>query len=169
MWSLYTGSYLGPYTGLAEIQVVDEQLALNLNGEQHPLHALKKDLYFARKPEGEVIASVGFPAEEAGPVQFLVVNSSPCKRIEQDASFTPDPADLRAYVGKYASEVGVLTITTDDGHLYAHEENKRVICVALSRTRFACEWGLLDFHIAEDGAVPSFTFGETFTFARVSS
>ena len=62
-WPQYVGSYVGNWRGLATVQVTEDQLVLDLNGEVIPLDSLRTDLYFGRKPEGMWLAETAVDME----------------------------------------------------------------------------------------------------------
>jgi CubicO group peptidase (beta-lactamase class C family) len=171
LWPSYAGTYLGPYCGLATISVVDDRLTLDWNGGVLPLHALKSDLYFSQKPKSEEVISIGFIPEGDRPTQHILVNGSPCRRIERDPSFIPDPTLWTSYIGTYAGDLDTLTFRIEDGRLLIHSawRSKEVPCIPLDHTRFACQLGLVEFHETDEGTVPIVTVGTSLTFRRKPS
>ena len=167
LWPLYTGTYLGPYCGLATIRVMEDRLLLDLNGKILPLLALRRDLYFAEKSESKEFVSIGFFLE-GGAVPCIIVDGFPCERFEPDLSFEPEPSIWQAYAGTY-SGVGTYTVTVEDDSLYLHGENtgKKVLCTSLDTARFACEWGLFEFRMSDDG-IPMLIYGKTWVHERIS-
>lgn len=172
-WPRYVGTYLGIYTGLATIQIVDDQLILDLNGESFPLSMREPDLYFAQRSGGGSLISVGFLPEAEGPTRFLVLNDSPCERIGPPGAIAPDPAAWAAYAGTYvAPEAATLredtyVVRVEGERLMFHPRHDKAFpCIALDDTRFACGLGLLEFHAT--GAGPALVFMKTFTLTRVS-
>ncbi len=168
LWALYVGFYLGPRLGLATIQVMDDQLSLDLNGEVVPLNALKNDLYFGQKPESSEAITVGFIPEPAGPTQYIMVNTSPCQRIERDAALVPDPTAMAAYVGTYTTDVDTLTVGVEGDRLNIHFKlfNDQMLCMPLDSTRFVGKFGLVEFQVGDDGRVPMLKLWNSFTFTR---
>lgn len=168
LWPLYTGAYLGDWRGLARVEIEDGQLTLNWNGEALPLSPTRDDLYFGgRSGNGETV-SVGFIAEAGEPVQYIQVNSSPCLRIQYDTTWTPAPETWQAYIGKYTGvEKVAVRIEDDQLFLYSEDVDKEMLCVPLSNTCFACDVGLVEFHVADDGRVPSLRLGKVYTLNRM--
>ncbi|MBD1877719.1 serine hydrolase domain-containing protein [Coleofasciculus sp. FACHB-T130] len=168
LWSQYTGLYLGPQTGLLKIQVVDGQLMLELNEQVMPLQALKKDLYFAQKPDSQDKIPVGFILEATEPTRYIMVNSSPCERIELDASFVPDFSAWASYAGSYMSYLDTLTIHVEADRVFLHTKmfNQDVPCILIDNTHFACKFGLIEVQVAEDGVARSLNLGNYFIFPR---
>ena len=166
-WPLYTGTYLGDWTGLATIRAADGRLVLDWNGATVPLSAYSDNVYFGRKPGDEAIISVGFVGEDGRPVRYLMIDSSPGARYEPDPAFRPDPATWQGYAGRYTGVEG-LTVRLEGGRLlvYSDDEGAEVPCVALSNARFACDVGLIEFQVAADGSVPSLKFGRVYTLCR---
>ncbi len=168
LWPLYIGDYLGQYNGLASIQDEGDRLTLDFNGTLVPLNALRKDLYFGQKPDSEETVSVGFVPEEASPTRYIIVDGTPYGRIERDSSFVPDSLAWKAYVGTYT---GVFPLETfiKDGCLYVDFTffHQKLSCTPLDNTRFVCERGLIEFQMADEGAVSTLIWGKSFTFTRV--
>lgn len=167
LWPLYTGSYLGDWRGLAVVEIVGERLTIRWNGENLHLHALRRDLYFGQRPDGDETVSVGFVLEGGEPVVYIMVDSSPCRRFQPDTRFVPAPEIWQGYGGKY-SGVETFRIRLEGDRLYAYsaEVDREMPCVALSNTLFACDAGLLEFHVAADGSVPSLELGKVYTLNR---
>jgi hypothetical protein len=167
LWPLHTGAYLGDWRGLAIVGMEGGQLTLNWNGEVLPLSAIREDLYFSRRPGNGETVSVGFIAEAGEPVQYIQVNSSPCRRIRHDTTWIPAPETWQAYIGKYTG-VEKVAVRIEDDHLFVYSEDvdKEMPCVPLSNTCFACDVGLVEFHVADDGTVPSLRLGKVYTLKR---
>lgn len=153
LWQYYTGSYLSLYCGLAIIEIIDNQLSLNWNGENFPLVALREDLYFNENEE----VYVGFIREKDGLVNYIFVDGNACQRIELDTSFVPDSNSWKAYVDKYSGylmeDAETLTITLAEDNLFIYFKcfDEKMLCVPLSNTRFACRDGIYEFLLDEDG------------------
>ncbi|MDQ2902113.1 MAG: beta-lactamase family protein [Chloroflexota bacterium] len=171
VWPLYTGSYLGNWRGLLTISAQNAQLYLDMNGKTLPLHALKRDLYFGKIPESEARLSIGFPLEGPEPADYILVDTLPCQRIERASGIVPDLDQWQAYCGTYVGGVDVLTFRIEDGQLIIHasSDQKEVTCIPLDTTRFACDWGVFEFHIAQDGSVPWVTYGQAYKIMRVDA
>ena len=168
LWPRYVGSYVGIWAGLATIQTVDDQLTLDLNGEAVPLDALRPDLYFGLKSGSEEPTSVGFVPEATGPTEFIMVDGAPAERIQLDTAFTLDPATWAAYAGTYGG-VDRLTVSVEDGRLFIASAfyGKRVPCTPLDNRRFASEYGLVEFQVAQDGPVPALKVAKSIIHPRV--
>ncbi|MEJ2209718.1 MAG: serine hydrolase [Anaerolineae bacterium] len=164
LWPDYEGAYLGDWRGLAVVRTLDDQLVLDWNGERLVLHPRRDDLYWGRKPGSDGVVSIGFVTPAGGPVEYVQINSSPCRRFDPDTSWLPDPGGWAAYEGRYAG-VENLTVRFEGGQLlvYSEDEGREMPAVPLSDTRFACDVGLLEFQVAADGAVPSLRFGNVYT------
>lgn len=171
LWPRYVGSYVGNRTGLAAIQTVKDQLILELNGHRVPLRALRQDLYFGQRSGSAEMVSVGFIPERRGQTQFIMVDGSPCQRLQSDAAFVPDPTMWKAYVGTYTRRVGyldTLRVRMDGDHLFVHskELSREVACIPLGNVRFACDLGLIEFHMDNQGRVPALRLRSTYTLPR---
>jgi CubicO group peptidase (beta-lactamase class C family) len=164
LWPLYIGSYLGDWRGLATVDTIDGQLVLHWNGQVLPLRPLRQDLYFARRPDDGEIVSFGFIPNAGDPVQYLQVNSSPCQRFLLDATWIPAPDTWQIYAGKYTGvEKVVVRVDADRLFIYSEDVDREMPCVPLSNTCFACDVGLVEFHVAADGTVPSLQLGRIYT------
>ena len=171
LWTRYVGSYVGHRTGIAIIQIVDDQLILELNGHRVLLSAFRKDLYFGHRSGSAEAVSVGFIPEQVGPTQFLMVDGSPCQRIQGKPAFVPDPTVWKAYVGTYTRRIGyldTLRVRVADNRLFVHskELSREVACLPLNDTRFACDIGLIEFQVDGDGTVPTLRLRSTYTLPR---
>jgi CubicO group peptidase (beta-lactamase class C family) len=165
LWSLYSGAYLGDWRGLAVVDVVDGQLRLTWNGAELPLKPLRRDLYFGQRPGSGETVSVGFVPEAGGPVQYLQVNSSPCRRVQMEIAWLSTPGTWQAYAGKYTGvETFTLRLAGDRLLAYSADEGREVPCVPVGDARFACDVGLIDF--SQDSSGQSFRLGNTYTLRR---
>ena len=88
LWSMYVGIYESPIAlpGLevaarVEVKVVGDELTLDAGGVNLPLQAMRDDFYFALPPDSKRATPVGFIPEAEGPVQFLMLNSQPYRRV----------------------------------------------------------------------------------------
>ena len=128
-WAEYTGTYLGPYTGVVTVAVSDaDTLTLTRNGRPFLLERIEGGRHVGKtmdKADGERIG-VGFVAATEGAPAYVVVEDSPCAKIAaplDDAM--PDAATLASYAGTYALPAGALlpaalltpTIASDGGRL----------------------------------------------------
>ena len=168
LWSRYSGSYLGPYSGLAVIEQENNQLILTFNGERIPLQALRKDLYFGQRPDNQAPISVGFIPEETGATQYIMVDGSPCKRIERNPAFQPNPEAWQAYAGTYEG-IDSVQIRLRDGALfiYPRQLSKEMRAVPIDNTRFACDWCNFEFLPDEQGNFTKLKLADTWTLSRV--
>jgi CubicO group peptidase (beta-lactamase class C family) len=171
-WPRYVGTYLGIYTGLAAIQIGGDQLILELNGEQFPLSMREPDLYFGQRSGGGPLISVGFLPEGEGPTRFIVLNNSPCERVDPPGAIVPDPEAWAAYSGTYV--VPEAAMLREDTYVVRVEGDRLVFqprhgeafpCIALDDARFACGAGLLEFHVTDAG--PMLEYMKTFALTRV--
>ncbi|HSJ53985.1 MAG TPA: hypothetical protein VLC52_09585, partial [Anaerolineae bacterium] len=166
-WQQYEGAYLGDWRGLAEVKVAGGQLTLTWNGVTLPLSALRPDLYWGRKPGSDEVVSVGFVPEKGGQVEYVQVNSSPCRRWTPDGAPVPPVGEWAAYAGRFVGAEG-LRVRLEDGRLllFSEDVGREMACVPLGGHRFAGDVGLVDFQVSEDGSVPALRFGRIFTLTR---
>jgi Domain of unknown function (DUF3471) len=173
LWSRYAGTYLGPYAGLATIEISDDQLTLDFNGQNMPLQARRDDLYFFSVPESEQITSVGFIPEEDGTTRYIMVNSNVCERVERDPAFAPDPANWSTLTGTYTGEIGKWEVRLEGNQLFIvikkGGDETKILCTPLSNTCFAGGFGVIEFSTTEDGVGPVLEVGRTFKLMRTSS
>ena len=168
-WQRYEGAYLGDWRGLAEVEVDRGQLVLTWNGEALPLSAARPDLYWARRPGDGEIVSVGFVPEDEGQVQYVQVNSSPCRRWVPDTSPALPSGEWAAYAGHYVGAEGLrVRLEGDRLLLYSEDVGREMACVPLGGHRFASDVGVIEFQVAEDGSVPALRFGHIWTLNRAS-
>lgn len=80
-----------------------------------PLHPLRDGLYVGQEPDGGERVSVGFVPEEAGPTQYIMLNSAPCKRIEHGSSAGAEVAAWQVYVGRYRLPFDTITVRLERG------------------------------------------------------
>jgi hypothetical protein len=153
LWPSYIGTYLYLEGGVAVISVQDEHLCLTLNdGPLIPLVALRDDLYVARSLSKNLL-SVGFLPPESGKVPYLVLGGRPWTRIKVETT-SLDPTKWISYAGRYirsASES--YRVSVEGMNLFFSADGERRGGIPLSNTRFACEWGVFEFVLEEDGSV----------------
>jgi CubicO group peptidase (beta-lactamase class C family) len=168
-WPQYEGAYLGDWRGLAEVKVADGQLTLAWNGVTLPLFALRRDLYWGRKPGSEELVAVGFVPEKGGQVEYVQVNSSPCRRWAADGGLVPPPGEWPAYAGHFVGAER-LRVRVEGGRLllYSEDAGREMPCLPLGDHRFASNVGLVEFQVAEDGTVAALRFGRIYTLSRES-
>lgn len=173
-WENYVGFYLGYERGVASIQMADDRLILDWNGEEIILYAVRDDLYYGEKIGHSDLIWVGF-VEGDGTNRlghdYIVLNGSPCQRSERYAPFSlPDDA-LKIYEGAYSneSEQMVLRVQDDDLYLYSVQRDQRVRCLPLEEHRFACDVGILDFQLDDSGEVRGVMLANTHFLPKVNS
>lgn len=172
LWPHYVGTYRGIQRGIADIQVLENWLTLDWNGKAVALSALRHDLYFGQPPDCSAIVSVGFLPEAAKPTQFIMLNGEPCTRVEHDKS-PPDPSVWASYVGTYSGAIEnvteMLTVHIDDGRflIYSARLKRDLPCVPWGKARFWCKYGIVTFHVEDDGSTQSFSIEDSLPFTRV--
>lgn len=90
---------------------------------------------------------------------------------------TTNPGEWQAFTGSYVDVAkepriwGQVNIENDQLWIYVQPVGQKTICTPLSRTRFECKYGLIEFQVADDGSVPSvrvdLIIGLSVTLARV--
>jgi CubicO group peptidase (beta-lactamase class C family) len=166
LWPRYGGTYLGDWRGLATVQATGDRLTLTWNGEAIPLFALRPDLYAGENAENEVV-SVGLVPGNSAALDYLQVNSSPCRRFQPDPAPVLTPATWPAYSGRYSGvEKVAVRVDGDRLRLYSEEVDRWMPLVPLSNTRFASNVGLIEFQVAKDGSVPALRLGDVYTLEK---
>jgi CubicO group peptidase (beta-lactamase class C family) len=166
LWPTYEGWYLGDWRGLARIEAVERGLLIEWNGQRVALEAIRDDLFFGNKPDGERV-SVGFVADGRGRVEYLQVNSSPCRRFDGPVGLAPEAARLEAYAGAYCGvESLAFRVEGENLWVYVEDAGREMACVALGEGLFACDAGLLEFQVGEDGLVQALELGRVYHLVR---
>lgn len=169
LWPSFAGSYLGDWRGLATVAATEDQLTLNWNGELLPLNALGAYLYTGQKHESGEKVSVGFVREPKRPVQYILVNGSPCERFKPEPVRVPEPDAWKAFAGRYSGvEKIVVRLQDDQLFVYSEDVDKELACIPLGNARFACDVGLVEFDFTPDSTAPSLRFGKVYTLHQVS-
>jgi CubicO group peptidase (beta-lactamase class C family) len=169
-WPGFVGTYLGMRTGLAAIRVDQDQLVLDLNGMAIPLEAHDSHLYTGHRPGSEGSIGVEFLPEKAGPARYVRIDRWVCERRQPDSAFTPDPASWARYVGVYRGTVDpdIITVQLADDRLWLRwdAQEVEVPCTPLAATQFACDLGLAEFQLTEDGGQPRLMMLGVYPFDR---
>jgi CubicO group peptidase (beta-lactamase class C family) len=168
LWANYCGNYLGPWTGQATIEVVDDTLTLTQNGSVIPLQALHDDLYIGQAENATTYTSVGFPAL-ATPIPYIYVNCFVHTRTEFTTA--PDPARWQSYEGTYMlEEKDIYTFRIVEGmlQLASKSDNREVALAPLDATRFSSLWGIFEFVSDNDGNVVAVKQGHNRICTKVS-
>lgn len=148
-WSRYVGTYLSVHSGLATISIIEDQLILDLNGDTLPLTAVEGGLYQSN------YMSVGFVAEDSGPVQYLSIDGDPYYRFERDAAYVPDTGAWTDYPGLYEVwqiDPTPIKIRIADDRLHMQWWGDEVACTPLSASSFISSYGLIEFEANDDGS-----------------
>ena len=170
LWPAYTGTYVGDWRGRAAVRVSEDQLLLDTDEETVPLHALRNNLYVGQRPDSEEQVSVGFVPEESGPTRYILLNGSPCARVEVEETAEADVAAWRAYVGQYRLPFDTVTVRIEGETLLVHTQaqNEEVQLTPLGGARFSTKYGVLEFLVTEDGTVTGLQVANAVTFPRVA-
>ncbi|GHO99856.1 hypothetical protein KSF_099040 [Reticulibacter mediterranei] len=153
LWPSYIGTSLYLEGGVVVISVQEEYLCLKLNdGPLIPLVALRDDLYVARSLSKNLL-SVGFLSPESGRVPYLVLGGRAFTRIEVETA-SLDPTKWISYAGRYRrSAWESYHVSVEGMNLFFSSDGERRGGIPLNNTHFACEWGVFEFVVEEDGSV----------------
>ncbi len=157
-WPFYVGTYVGPYTGVVDVRVVDGQLTLSTGDDVIPLKAVRGDIYTGPRQGDKASVSVAFIREGEALVQYILVDGFPCSRAEVEITYKVGPELLQSYAGRYGdtpSDPEPLLVSVRDGRLHIGWESSQEPCIPLDDARFACSWGVFEFLPADDGTVPA--------------
>ena len=169
LWPLYEGSYLGNWVGLARIQAVNDILVLNLNGKIIPLQALSDDTYF-RQSEGNDV-SVGFVREGTHPVQYIMLNGSPLRRIDTTTDDRSNVADWITYTGTYANpglDTYEVSLRDNELYIYSHVDGVEMTAIPIKGRQFATRWGIFEFIENADGEIITVVQAMQWRFERIT-
>lgn len=160
LWPAYSGLYLDRHRGLVAITVVNNRLTLSRDGQTIPLNALTADLYYGA-PSGDQSLSVGFVFVAQERRYHVMVDGDLCTRLE--AVTIPDPRTWAAYSGTYSGH-DTLRCRIVDGRLFIYSAMfaQEGECRPLTNTCFTTPWpvwGVVEFHVADDGSVSTLMAG----------
>ena len=163
-WPAYRGTYLGPYTGLVDVEVEGEHLCVTKNGVRYELEPHCLHHYLGKAEDGLEVISVGFPAHRspAGLAEFIVVDDSPCERLASSPEPTANPESWARFVGSYELPAGtlmperILGVDMEGQTLFFTFRAQRMRCLPISATIFACDAGLITFLEAANGFILEF-------------
>ena len=152
-WPAFCGTYLGPYTGLVEVEIEGKQLCLTRNGTRYALEPHCQHHYLGKADNGLEVISVGFPAQRspADLAEFVVVDDSPCERLASPPELAADPESWTRLVGTYELPAATLmpertlTVDVEQQTLFLTFRAQRMRCLPISPTTFACDAGLITF------------------------
>ncbi len=169
LWARYVGTYLGLRSGLATLQIVNDELVLDWHEEPTTLRALGPRCYTGDRPSGRGTVSVGLVPGDEQPAQFVVVNDDPCRRVELGAQRAPEPGSLDAYAGTYDQDgLSSLTVRAESERLLIGWGSTATDPLfPLGGHRFAFRGGIIEFHVDSEGYVSGITKSEGSLFARV--
>jgi CubicO group peptidase (beta-lactamase class C family) len=158
-WSDYVGTYLGIYTGLVVVEMVNQKLQLTRNGRTYLLEQHCQDHYIGNAEGYDAMISVGFPETKGGRTNVLVVDDSPCERLMVPYSMTPDPHRWASFVGTYMlpgeslTPSREITVALQDETLFLTRGTRTMQCLPIDTTMFACDEGVITFLETEDSMV----------------
>lgn len=162
-WASYEGTYLSVHTGLATIRAGAGELVLERNGASTPLEAVEGGLYRAGA------TPVRFLDEPGRPAEYVVIDSTPHRRLERDPAFVPDPRAWERYEGEYIEwriDPYPVRVRVHDGELRVHWWGDEVACTPLSDARFVSSYGLIEFEGGEAEAPVLVTGGAARLYRR---
>lgn len=158
-WLTYVGTYLGIYTGLVRVEIVNDKLQLTRNGKTYNLQEHCPGHYIGKAVDDEKMISVGFLEPEGSETNLMVVDDSPCERVTAPFSMTPDPHRWASLVGTYMLPGESLipcreiTIALQDEKLFLTRGARTMSCLPIDATTFACDEGVISFLETEDSIV----------------
>ncbi len=163
-WPGYCGTYLGPYSGLIEIEAEDQHLCLTRNGTRYVLEPHCPQHYLGKGDEDHELVSVGFPGhyEHMQLADFVVVDDSPCERLASRPVVTEEPEKWARYVGSYELPGGALMlersvrVDMQGQMLFLTWGAKSMPCIPIAAATFACDAGVIAFLETDDGILLEF-------------
>jgi CubicO group peptidase (beta-lactamase class C family) len=168
-WSNYIGSYLGFWHGLAQIEIVDDQLSLKKANEIIPLQAVHQDLYIGYPANKKTPISIGFPSFSE-PVAHIYVDCFIHRRTE--ITTEPDPKKWKSYEGIYARQGhDTYTVRSVENELRIHskEDNLEVALTPIDATRFGSRWSIFEFVSHDDDRVSAVLQGPGWIYKKILS
>jgi CubicO group peptidase (beta-lactamase class C family) len=145
-WPGYEGVYLSVHSGLATVRAGADGLQLERNGAFTPLVALEGGFYQADS------SPIRFLPEPAGRPEYMVIDSTPYRRLELDPSFVPDHGAWERFEGEYVEwriDPYPVRVQVRDGQLLIHWWGGEVACTPLSNRSFVSSYGLIEFEGGE--------------------
>ena len=165
-WQRAVGCYVGLYRGLVEVRESDDALIIDWNGVTIQLTPLSADTYRGEHPEDGDPIAVGLVLETDGPVEYLYINGSPCRRVEDGA--LPAQASFGQYVGSYSGEGRMLVLHREANHLLLDwPGGTKIMCLPIDATRFGTKLGLLEFKTPGEGVTQEFTLAQWERYTRM--
>jgi CubicO group peptidase (beta-lactamase class C family) len=165
-WQRAVGRYVGLYRGLVEVRESEDALTIDWNGETIHLTPLSADTYRGYHPEEGYPIAVGLVLRTDEPVEYLYINGSPCRRVEDGV--LSDQASLDQYVGRYSDEGRTLAIRREANHLLLDwPGGTKIRCFPIDATRFGTKLGLLEFKTPGEGVAQGFTLAQWERYTRM--
>jgi CubicO group peptidase (beta-lactamase class C family) len=167
VWPAYVGTYLGHWQGYATIRIAKDQLVMDRNGERWVLEPWRTDLYVGKRADTEETITVGF-ITGAEPIEYIMVNTTPCRRVKQVAVGVVEPAQLQIFTGTYTGDVGSMIVHVSDGQLHIRPvwSSTATAYTPLDATRFVGREGIMTFQVAADGTVGALIWGGDYRLIR---
>jgi CubicO group peptidase (beta-lactamase class C family) len=163
-WPTYCGTYLGPYTGLVVVEAEGQRLGVTKNGTHYVLEPHCPHHYLGKTDETSEVVSVGFPTRHSGAqgAEFVVVDDAPCQRLTSPPMLIPNPKKWTQFAGSYELPGGSLMperrlqVELQGATLMLIRGAKRMLCLPITDTTFACDAGVLTFLDTADGSILEF-------------
>lgn len=135
------GTYLGYEVGL--VQIVAGQVTIN-----------------GKPTDSAVIRRIDH--------EYIMVDGFACQRFDA-ARYQIETDQLSDYCGRYSADIDDWTVQVkgDQLSIYSEDDRVEVVCIRLSATRFACDFGVIDF-ILQAGQVIELVNALGYRFKRVA-
>lgn len=169
------GTYLGEWSGLIDIQRLEDQLILTKNKqESFVLRPLLPDRLAACNQTGERKMIVGFQLDEEDKGRYVFINNGLCNRVNLSHTEPPTETELEVYCGQYAHhglKSWSYTVTIGDHKsLYLHDEGEAVPLIPIERHAFISpKGGTIRFVEDDDGVVNTFFFAAGWRMDRLET
>jgi CubicO group peptidase (beta-lactamase class C family) len=167
LWSGYSGSYLGFWHGLAQIEVVNDCLTLKKDNDIILLQAIRQDLYIGYIENRKTPISIGFPSSTK-PAPYIYVNCFIHKRTELTTA--PDPDKWKNYEGIYTRkgrDTYTIRLADNELRIYSKTDKLEVALLPLDATRFSSSWSIFEFVSDDNGRVIAVMQGPGWIFEKV--
>ena len=167
LWSNYCGAYIGFWHGLAQIDIVDDQLILKKNNEIIPLQAVHQDLYVGYPANKEIPISIGFPSSTK-PAAYIYVNCY--VHIRTEITTQPDSTKWKSYEGVYTRkehDTYTVRIVEDELRIHSKEDKLEIVMELIDATRFSSRWSIFEFVTDDHDKVSAVLQGPDWIYKKV--
>ncbi|AIG26729.1 serine hydrolase domain-containing protein [Brevibacillus laterosporus] len=163
-WSSYEGTYIGFLKGAAQVRMSDNELYLNLNGEERQLCYVREHFFITYDDEQEPLDHIGFIPKDGEAAPYIMVNSSACQRTTERL-YQSDSSLWYKFEGDYTDNVLNFSFRVDDRGPVLIDEDTETVCVPLKDNLFYVdEFGLMEFTEEEEGMM--LTFQNTWRYVK---